>query len=215
MKIIVLFYRKRRRSLWAEVSRPMWKEPVKRCRSKPDIKLSSEGTRRCRWPVRLTHLVAQSNKHKCTNANAASTHQHVCTATHTRTRRPSAWAARGWRDALNTFSSIIFPLRGFQSTSSLPQHYIMFAETLPLVGLHWNSENRKCNSCRPTSARTQGDGGNFEWLETRIRWWARWFSVCRMTSARPRVRRGRGHESLSRRTVVINEVITGHVTALL
>lgn len=25
----------------------------------------------------------------------------------------------------------------------------------------------------------------------------------------------RGHESLSRRTVVINEVITGHVTALL
>lgn len=45
-------------------------------------------------------------------------------------------AARGWRDALNTFSSIIFPLRGFQSTLSLPQHYIMFAETLPLVGLH-------------------------------------------------------------------------------
>lgn len=77
MKIIVLFYRKRRRSLWAEVSRPMWKEPVKRCRSKPDIKLSSEGTRHCRWAVRLTHLVAQSNKHKCTNANAASTQRHT------------------------------------------------------------------------------------------------------------------------------------------
>lgn len=28
--------------------------------------------------------------------------------------------------------------------------------------------------------------GETEWLETRIRWWARWFSVCRMTSARPR-----------------------------
>lgn len=211
MKIIVLFYRKRRRSLWAEVSRPMWKEPVKRCRSKPDIKLSSEGTRHCRWAVRLTHLVAQSNKHKCTNANAASTHQHVCTATHTRTRRPSAWAARGWRDALNTFSSIIFPLRGFQSTLSLPQHYIMFAETLPLVGLHWNSENRKCNSCRPTSARTQGDGGN--WVagneDTMMSEMIQRLQDDLRTTSR------RGHESLSRRTVVINEVITGHVTALL
>lgn len=151
MKIIILLYIKRRWSLCAAVSGPMWMEQVKRCRSKLDIKLSSEGNTSCRWPVRLTHLVTESNKHKCTDANAASTHQHVNTATQTRTRRPSVWAALRWRDALNTFSSIIFPLCGFQLTLSLPQHYIKFTETLPLVGFHWNSENRKCNSCRPTS----------------------------------------------------------------
>lgn len=41
-----------------------------------------------------------------------------------------------------------------KSTLSLPQHYIIFTQTLPLVGFHWKSENRKCNSCRPTSFYT-------------------------------------------------------------
>lgn len=206
MKIIVLFYRKRRRSLWAEVSRPMWKEPVKRCRSKPDIKLSSEGTRHCRWAVRLTHLVAQSNKHKCTNANAASTQRH--TQGHAG-HLPEPLGAGGTLSTLSprlSFLCVAFSLLYLSHSIilCLQRHFLwwVFTETLKtgnviaagqlLQGLRvtgelWVAENEDTMMSEMIQ-RLQDD------LRTTSR---------------------RGHESLSRRTVVINEVITGHVTALL